>query len=217
MTDHPDDPGNRPDARAQGPEDDDGELLRGVAAAMRRLGRHASMAHIARAAGLDPRDLYRRFPTPDALLRALASAYYDRLLAHAEQARQLPPERRLAYFLRTVGLHLATSHSILPQPFGELASPAQRERVYALTTELLATAREAGAVPDDVALADIATVIWGLRGVIATTDGVAPDTWERYLDIALAGLENPRLTFTRPPMDAEGLDAVIRKRREESR
>ncbi|MFD7710176.1 TetR/AcrR family transcriptional regulator [Streptomyces sp. NPDC059785] len=209
MSDDQDGPAGPPDARAQEFAVHDGQLLQRVAAAMRELGPGASMGQIARAAGLDPRDLYRRFPTPEALRQALAASFYDRLLAHIEQARQLPADQQMEYVLRTVGLHLAVSHRILPHRFGEIADAGQRERMYALIKELLATGMEAGTVTGEVTLSDVATVIWGMRGVIVAADGHAADAWERHIDIALAGLRNPRLTFTRPPLDDEALDAVI--------
>ncbi|MEU3252283.1 TetR/AcrR family transcriptional regulator [Streptomyces sp. NPDC006997] len=190
---------------------DEESLLWTVAAAMRRLSPHASMAQIAREAGLTPAALFRRFPTPDLLHDRLAEAFYDRLLAHLQQTFSLPVERQLDHFLHTVGLHLALSHGVLPHPFGLMASPDQRERVYEATTRLLDQGRRAGVISPDVALSDIATVIWGLRGVVATTDTVAPGAWERLLDIAVAGLKNPALTFTRPPLSTEALDRVIHR------
>lgn len=182
-----------------------------IATAMRKLGPLASMAQVAREAGLTPAALYQRFPTPDVLRSRLAEAFYDRLLSHAEQIPSLPVDQQLEHFLRTVGLHLALSHSVLPDAFGEMASPAQRERIYALTADLLEQGKQAGVVAADVALSDIAAAVWGLRGVIATADTLAPDAWERHLDVVVAGLRNPHITFSRPPLDAELLDRVIHR------
>ncbi|AQS65780.1 TetR/AcrR family transcriptional regulator [Streptomyces pactum] len=190
---------------------DEAEVLWDVAAAMRQLGPGASMAQIAREAGLTPTALYSRYPTPDALHSRLAAAFHDRLLAHVQQVRGLPVDQQLERFLRTVGLHLALSHAVLPHQFGQMATLGQRERVYSLTAEMLSEGRQAGVVAPDVTLSDIAAVVWGLRGVIETTDTVAPDAWQRHLDVAVAGLQNPRLTFSRPPLDAEQLDRVVNR------
>jgi AcrR family transcriptional regulator len=191
------------------PQPGEEELLWTVAAAMRRLGPLASMAQIAREAGLSPAALYRRFPTPDLLRERPAEAFYERLLVHARQALAQPVDQRLRHFLGAVGLHLALSHGVLPSAFGEMAAPEQREHVYALTADLLEQCKEAGVVSADVALSDVAGVVWGLRGVIAATDGVAPDAWERYLDVAVAGLRNPQVSFSRPPLGPELLDRVV--------
>ncbi|MGP2436105.1 TetR/AcrR family transcriptional regulator [Streptomyces sp. JW3] len=207
MTD-PDQHSPFPDAR----EDDD-RLLRRAAGALQQVQPRATMAQIAREMGIAPAALYRRFPTKEALLRALAASFFEGLLRRCEEARELPADRQLEHFLRTAGLHLATSRRVLPYAFGEMSLPEQRRRVYAVIAELLTTAKQAGAVHPDVALADIGAVVWGLRGVIESVDGIAPDAWERHLDVALAGLRNPRLTFSRPPMDAGQLDDVIRRRR----
>ncbi|MFD0318966.1 TetR/AcrR family transcriptional regulator [Streptomyces flavalbus] len=198
-------------AQDDGPGPDEEALLWTVAAAMRRLGPNASMAQIAREAGLAPAALYRRFPTPDLLHDRLAEAFSDRLLAHLQQTFSLPVERQLEHFLHTVGLHLALSHGVLPHQFGRMATADQRERLYEATSQLLERGRRAGVIAPDVALSDIATVIWGLRGIVATTDAIAPDAWERHLDIAVAGLRNPALTFTRPPLSTETLDRVIHR------
>ncbi|GAA5207342.1 TetR/AcrR family transcriptional regulator [Streptomyces thinghirensis] len=187
------------------------ELLWAVAAAMQRLNRHASMAQIAREAGLSPAALYRRYPTPNVLRAGLATAFYDRLLAHTERLPGLPVEQRLTHFLRTVGLHLALSHAILPHQFGQMATAEQRERLYALVAELLEDGRQAGVLAPDVTLSDVAAAVWALRGIIETTDPIAPDAWERHLDVIVAGLQSPRLTFRRPPLDAEQLDRVIHR------
>ncbi|MFF9815084.1 TetR family transcriptional regulator [Streptomyces sp. NPDC014006] len=65
---------------------------------MRKLGSRASMAQIAREAGLTPAALYQRFPTPDVLRSRLAEAFYDRLLTHAEQSPSLPVDQLLSAF-----------------------------------------------------------------------------------------------------------------------
>ncbi|MEV6552704.1 TetR/AcrR family transcriptional regulator [Streptomyces sp. NPDC051597] len=201
------------DILAPGGADDEQQLLQQVAHALRELHPQASMAQIAREVGVAPTELYRRYPTKDALLLALATSFFDGLLRHAQEARALPAEQQLQYFLRTVGLHLATSRSVLPHAFGEMSLPEQRHRIYAIIADLLAGAKETGHVHPDTDVADIGAIIWGMRGVIEITGALAPDAWERHLDIALAGLTNPRLTFSGPPMDVNRLDQVISGRR----
>ncbi|GAA0592521.1 TetR/AcrR family transcriptional regulator [Streptomyces crystallinus] len=196
---------------------DDGEqLLQQVGRALRDLHPQASMAQIARAVGVSPTVLYRRYPTKDALLLALAAAFFDGLLQRAQEARALPAEQQLPYFLRTVGLHLATSRSVLPYAFREMSLPEQRHHIYAIITELLATAKAAGHVHPDTDVADIGAIVWAMRGIIDITGSLAPEAWERHLNIALAGLANPDLAFSRPPMDIDRLDAVISGKRPQS-
>ncbi|MCF2436911.1 hypothetical protein LV779_34165 [Streptomyces thinghirensis] len=104
----------------------------------------------------------------------LATAFYDRLLAHTERLPGLPVEQRPTHFLRTVGLHLALSHAILSHQFGQMATAEQRERLYALVAELLEDGRQAGVLAPDVTLSDVAAAVWALRGIIETTDPIAP-------------------------------------------
>ncbi|MFD4630937.1 TetR/AcrR family transcriptional regulator [Streptomyces sp. NPDC058284] len=207
--------GGRDPQRETGEQPGDERLLWAVASAMRELGPRATMAQLAREVGEEPAVLYRRFPTIDVLRESLAAAFYDRLFHHVQRAQNLPVDQQLEYFLRTVGLHLAASRGVLPDEFGQMASRPQRERVYALTADLLATAQQAGLVPETVSLSDLAAVIWALRGIIAMTETIEADAWERHLDLVLAGLKSEELTFTRPPMGAASLDAVINRRRNE--
>ncbi|MFJ9041815.1 hypothetical protein ACIRF8_35270 [Streptomyces sp. NPDC102406] len=171
------------------------------------------MAQLAREVGTEPAVLYRQFPTIDALRESLAAAFYDRLVNHVQRAQELPVDQQLDYFLRTVGLHLAASRGVLPDEFGQMANRTQRECIYALTADLLAAAREAGVVRAEVSLSDIAAIIWALRGIIAMTDAIDADAWERHLDVALAGLKSEELTFTRPPLKAAALDEIINRPR----
>ena len=53
---------------------------------------------------------------------------------------------------------------------------------------LFANARRAGTVGPAAELGDVMALIWSMRGLVATAGDVAPDAWERYLDIHLAGL-----------------------------
>ncbi|MFH8492300.1 TetR/AcrR family transcriptional regulator [Streptomyces longisporoflavus] len=195
--------------------DDEPSLLQRVAQALQELHPQATMSQIAREAGVSPMVLYRRYPTKDALLLALAASFFDGLLHCAQEARALPAGQQLEYFLRTAGLHLATSRSVLPYAFGEMSLPEQRHQIYAAIADLLATAKKGSHVHPDIALADIGAIVWGMRGVIESAGALVPDAWERHLDIALAGLASRSLSFSRPPMDVEQLDAVISGRHAE--
>ncbi|MFF4187671.1 TetR/AcrR family transcriptional regulator [Streptomyces sp. NPDC001691] len=202
---------HRPDSGPEHEQMDEDRLLPDVARALQELHPNASMAQIARQVQVAPATMYLRHPTKDSLLQALATWFFDGLITLLDRALEEPPDRQLERFLRTAGVHLATSRSVLPHAFGEMARPEQRQLIYAKIAELLVTAKKAHAVHPDVALADIGAVVWSMRGVIETTAGLAPDAWQRHLDIVLAGLTNTRATFAHPPLSDAVLDEAIRR------
>ncbi|MET9479486.1 TetR/AcrR family transcriptional regulator [Streptomyces sp. NPDC006638] len=168
----------------------------------------AGMEDIARLAGVGPATLYRRFPTKEALVTELVEVFYDKLVTLAEEAARQPPGDGLDRFLRTVGRLIAGSRGYLPAAWGELARPAQVAHLRGITDRLLAEARRAGVVNDQVTVTDIAMVVWGIRGVVETSGAAAPDAWQRHLDLVMAGLRTPRIAFSRPPLDTGQVDRM---------
>lgn len=137
------------------------------------------MADIARHAGVSNGTLYNRFPTRQDLIEAV---FTDRLETMATLARQAladdDPWRGLAGYLTAVCELQATDRG-----FNEVAargmppSPAARrfqEEGQAAITQLLDRAKRAGVLRDDLALADLAFVIWGISRTVEMTAGFAP-------------------------------------------
>jgi hypothetical protein len=56
--------------------------------------------------------------------------------------------------------------------------------------ELTTRARAAGTVHPDITVGDVLALVWAMRGLIQTAGDVAPDAWQRFLDIHLAGLRS---------------------------
>ena len=57
--------------------------------------------------------------------------------------------------------------------------------------ELTARALAAGTLQPGVTVGDVMALIWAMRGLTETTSEVAPESWQRFLDIHLAGLRSP--------------------------
>ena len=56
---------------------------------------------------------------------------------------------------------------------------------------------------------DVMSLVWGMRGLTETTDEVAPGTWQRFLDIHLAGLRTPGPLSATPSMSAGQLAELL--------
>ena len=58
-------------------------------------------------------------------------------------------------------------------------------------------------------IGDVMALIWGMRGLTETTGEVAPATWQRFLDIHLAGLRTSDPVSATPSMSAGQLAGLI--------
>ena len=54
--------------------------------------------------------------------------------------------------------------------------------------QLLNAAQRHGLVRDEITAADVAVMMWSVRGVIETTSAVAPRAWRRHLELLVAGM-----------------------------
>jgi AcrR family transcriptional regulator len=183
-------------------------ILKAAGQAFAERGLAAGMEDIARLAGVGPATLYRRFPTKDALVAELVCAFYDTLVTLADEASQRKPGEGLDGFLRTVGRRIADSRGYLPRTWGELARPEQVRYLRDVTSRLLAEAQHTGLFNNQLTVGDVAMTMWGMRGVIETTGPLAPDAWQRHLDIVLAGLRAERIGFSQPPLNVQEVDRM---------
>jgi AcrR family transcriptional regulator len=149
-------------------------------------GTSASMEDIARAAGVGPATLYRRFPAKDALVREVLGIFFSRLIELAQQAYAQPPKQCLDVYLETVGWQLAANRGFMHGMWGELAPGALVAELTEVTDRLLEKAKQGG-IDAQVTVGDIATAVWALRGVIHTSGQAAPDAWRRHAAYLLAG------------------------------
>jgi AcrR family transcriptional regulator len=178
-----------------------------VAAAELAFAEHGldpSMDDIARAAGVAPATLYRRFPNKDALVAAVLVSYFDRLIALAQAALAEPPERCLDTYLLTVAHELAASRGLTHGDWAHIAPARPVAELRSLTATLLQKAQDGGGISKHLTVGDIAAAIWALRGIIQTSDHVAPDAWRRHAAFLLAGYRSDAA----PTGDAITIDEI---------
>jgi len=187
-----------------GPEGDDtvrrdaainrGRLVSAAEAVFAQHGPAATLEDVAKAAGVAPATLYRRFANKDALVQEVLHGFFQRLIDAAETAMTGPPEAGLEIFLRTVGLELAEKGGLSAPIWGELAPRPLVKHLRGLSTKLLRNAQREGSISKDVTPDDIAAAVWALRGVIHS-ERVDPsrrgrELWRRHLETILRDFRN---------------------------
>jgi AcrR family transcriptional regulator len=150
---------------------------------------------IARAAGVGVGTVYRHFPTKEDLLEALAD---DRFAGLAEAARagldDPDPWNGFAGFMRhsakVMAEDRALSEAMDQRP--EVCSRAAAEvDLLGIVAELIARAQGVGALRPDLTAEDVPSLICGLGRATRAKQGALAMSWERYLEIVLAGLRPP--------------------------
>jgi AcrR family transcriptional regulator len=147
------------------------------------LGTAAGMDDIARAAGVGPATLYRRFATKDELVRAVLERFFARLLALADIALEAPAKESLQLFFLTVGSEIASQRGLAHRLWGELAPTELVLELERKTRALVERARTGGAIAPTVTVYDVATAVRAMRGAIESDD----DAWRRHIAFVLAG------------------------------
>jgi AcrR family transcriptional regulator len=194
--------------------------------AARRLfaerGLDASMDEIARAAGVGPATLYRRFATKEALLDAILLDALERFEAFADEAlAEADAFAGLERFL-TRGIELQASSRgfleiLLLRLEDEPNLAEARDRVRPLIETLVERAQAQGTLRADFDAHDVQVLLWELGRVVESTGNCAADLWRRYLALALDGLRAeaarplPVAAPTRGQLDQAMVEAAERR------
>jgi AcrR family transcriptional regulator len=167
-----------------------------LAAARRQLADHGletQIEQIAADAGVGVGTVYRHFPTKEALLEALADDKFEGLARAAREGLEIddPWEgfvHLMTYAARSMSDDRGLSEAMdqRPEICGAAAVAAGLDE---LSAELVQRAQAAGELRSDLTPDDVPSLICGLgRAVRARPDGAPSMSWQRYLDIILAGL-----------------------------
>jgi AcrR family transcriptional regulator len=158
---------------------------------------------IARRAGVGAGTVYRHFPTKEALFHAIVLTRLERM---AGQARVLAgaPDPGAAFFdFLAMQVDEGRAKRDLVDALaaaGFDSSPAGTQvgrEFRGAVAELLASAQRAGAVRDDVGIADLMALLRGIS--LAVRDAEDPDQARRLLEIVCSGLRPPAIS---PPTGA---------------
>jgi len=169
------------------------KVLEAARAAFAEHGSEAQMEDVARRAGVGVGTVYRHFPTKRALAEALVEARFDEVLAFArtlvDEPGPDPWEPIVLCFehcAATTERDRGWATALAVMAGSAVAGPRehQQDELLALMDQLLARARAAGVVRDDLAAADLPALFCGLASVVQA----GSKSWRRYLDLLLDGL-----------------------------
>jgi AcrR family transcriptional regulator len=151
-----------------------------------------ALDEVAKRAGVSIGTLYNRFPTRAALIEAVFADRLEKIAGFALRALADPdPWQGFADYLADVCELQAADRGFNDVAARGLAdSPANqdlRRQIGAAMTELIARAKAAGAMRADLAIEDLAFVVWGVAQTVERTANVAPRLWRRHLALLLDG------------------------------
>jgi AcrR family transcriptional regulator len=181
-------------------------VLAAARIAFAESGLDVGVEEIARRAGVGKGTLYRRFPTKEALVRAIFEDILDDVDRLVDEVEAIPDAgQAFARYLGSAARMQASNQGFLDVVAQRLGAAAltdeQRERVIAAVARPLERAQAAGAVRADLVPEDVTLL---LRMLGATTrpalDGTPMDEhWPRFLGLVLDALRPQAAT----PLPAE--------------
>jgi AcrR family transcriptional regulator len=176
-------------------------------------GADASMEEIAARAGVGVGTVYRRFASKDALIDELLRLALDEVLSSTEAALARADGYGLEDLLRALGRSFADHARYAILLLQRRTDDVTAGRIRAAIDELTARAVAAGTVNACVTTSDVLALIWAMRGLVQAAGEVAPDAWQRFLDIQLAGMRSTGSLTDARPMSARQLSKLAPRRR----
>jgi AcrR family transcriptional regulator len=171
-------------------------------------GADASMEEIATRAGVGVGTVYRHFASKDALIDELLRRSLGEAVDLARRALRAPGGDGLEQLLRGLGAlfaaHARYAHLLLGRSVDGAATREMRAAIAELTRRALA----AGRLNPGVTVGDVMALVWAMRGLTEIAGEVAPATWQRFLDIHLAGLRAPGTLSAVPALSPRQLTAL---------
>lgn len=181
-----------------------------------RDGLNASMASVAREAGVGIATMFRRFPTKEELI---AAVFADRMDAYARATAEAlddpDPWRAFTDYIETVCAMQAADRGfadILTMNFpGAEAMEARRAEAYNGFLELITRAKDSGHLREDFTSRDLVLLLMANAGVTNATGEAAPDAWRRLVAWMIQSFQAPsRGQLPDPPEDAALYQAMRR-------
>ncbi|GAA0253472.1 helix-turn-helix domain-containing protein [Cryptosporangium japonicum] len=162
-------------------------LLAAAADEFDEHGLDASVADIARRAGVGKGTVFRHFPTKGELISAIVRSRVEELNAVAERLlTAADPGAALVEFVETAARR--QQERDLSFLRGATTPIDAQQRMAALVDRLVDRAREHGAVRADVTGTDVLLLLCAPNHVVSYAPDASPDLWRRYLAIILDGL-----------------------------
>ncbi len=177
-----------------------------------------SLDEIARHAGVGVGTVYRRFPDKEQLIDALFEDRLGEILAAATASLEMPdPWEAVAHFLQRSMELQVEDRGLKELLLGTSTAHARiehgRQQIQPVVEAVLSRAQQAGAVREDLTVADLLLLQHAIGEAAEYTREVAPDVWRRIMLIALDGLRPDRRRpspMPVPPLDDEQVVCTMR-------
>ena len=168
-------------------------ILEAAAEAFAEKGHEASVADIAKSAGVGQATIFRRFETKDDLIVAV----FERKLAQMHEAVRVALRKRSAWE-GLMGL-MATATELQMRDRGFFQANAQRlielphikarkAEIHGDVTELVERAKAEGALRDDITPEDVFALACAAAQAAAMSPSPNPKAAKRYLEVMTAGM-----------------------------
>jgi AcrR family transcriptional regulator len=168
-----------------------GRLLAAAADEFAERGLDASIADIARRAGVGKGTVFRHFATKDELIAAIVLDRVDSLHVAGERLLEsADPGAALLEFLTIAARERQQRDLSFLQEAGEPSAEvaAAHAKTFQIVQALVDRAREHGTLRADVTGADVVALMCAPNYIAGYAPGAAPDLWQRYLAIIFDGL-----------------------------
>ncbi|MDX3573998.1 helix-turn-helix domain-containing protein [Streptomyces sp. ID05-47C] len=193
-TQHPDDPAAQP-LRSDAERNRE-RIIAAARAVFARDGLGASMASVAREAGVGIATMFRRFPTKAELVDAV---FVDRMDAYADAVAVAlddpdPWHGFVGYIEAACAMQAADSGfaDVLTTTFPTAkALERRRNEAYEGMVELIGRAKATGRLREDFDSSDLVLLHMANAGVVNATGDAAPDAWRRVVALLVQSFETP--------------------------
>jgi AcrR family transcriptional regulator len=181
-----------------------------------RDGLNASMASVAREAGVGIATLFRRFPTKEELV---AAVFADRMDAYAEAVAVAladpDPWHGFTGYIETACAMQAADFGfadVLTMTFPTAKALEQRRNeAYAAMVQLIDRAKATGRLREDFEPSDLVLMHMANAGVVNATGDAAPEAWRRVVGLLIQSFEAPaRGPLPDPPEHGALYKAMLR-------
>ncbi|MEV6405488.1 helix-turn-helix domain-containing protein [Streptomyces bobili] len=193
-TQHPDDPAAQP-LRSDAERNRE-RIIAAARAVFARDGLGASMASVAREAGVGIATMFRRFPTKAELVDAV---FVDRMDAYGNAVAVAlddpdPWHGFVGYIEAACAMQAADSGfaDVLTTTFPTAkALERRRNEAYEGMLELIGRAKATGRLREDFDSSDLVLLHMANAGVVNATGDAAPDAWRRVVALLVQSFETP--------------------------
>jgi AcrR family transcriptional regulator len=182
----------------------------------RRDGLNASMASVAREAGVGIATILRHFPAKEALV---AAVFADRMDAYADAVAVAlddpDPWHGFTGYIETACAMQAADYGfadVLTMTFPTAkALEKRRDEAYEAMVQLIDRAKAAGRLREDFDPSDLVLMHMANAGVVNATGDVAPDAWRRVVALMIQSFQAPaRGPLPGPPEHTALYKAMLR-------